>query len=48
MTGQSFHSRIMSPFGLEADLRGIGVNAIWMATLDEADAGVRRRVVRKP
>ncbi len=42
MIGQRFHAAIMSGFSLETELRGIGIHAIWMTTLDEADGGVRR------
>ncbi len=39
MTGQSLHHAVMTAFGKETHVRGVGIRAIWATTLDEADAG---------
>ncbi len=42
MTVQDLHATMVGSFDLETRIRGEGNGAVWMATLDEADAGIRR------
>ncbi|MDB5392121.1 MAG: hypothetical protein JWM11_7767 [Planctomycetaceae bacterium] len=42
MTVQDCHATIISAFGLETVIRGIETHTIWMVSLDDADAGIRR------
>ena len=37
-TGQGVQWAMMSRFGLETEVRGVGVRGVWLTTLDQADA----------
>ncbi|WP_020476401.1 hypothetical protein [Zavarzinella formosa] len=42
MTVQDLHAAMVGSFDLETRIRGEGNGPVWMATLDEANAGVKR------
>ena len=39
MTGQGLHHAVMTAFGKETRVRGVGIRAIWLITLDAAGGG---------